>query len=104
LTHKIDKVLTIPNLRIFVCSAWTNLDTVLNHIDTNYCIMWRQKASQVVFAENPNDLRHDLEEGARRLRGRRYQIVLRELQTLRNHPDRLHLWTHLAKETAAKYS
>jgi len=30
--------------------------------------------------------------------------VLRELQTLAGHPDRLHEWTRFAKEAAEKYS
>ena len=104
LTHKIDGVLSIPNLRIFVCSAWTDLDTVLNKIDKNYCIMWRQKASDVVFAENTKSLHRDLEEGLRKLQGQFYQVVLRELQTLNGNLDRLHAWTQIAKELAAKYS
>lgn len=102
LTRKIDGVLSIPNLRIFVCSAWTNLDTLLSKVSPKYCIMWRQKASDVVFAEGESALRKPLEEGARKLRGRPYQIVLRELQTLAGHPDRLHVWTRLAIEAAEK--
>jgi hypothetical protein len=43
-------------------------------------------------------------EGARQLQGRPYQIVLRELQTLAGHPDRLHQWTRLAIDAAEKYS
>lgn len=104
LTHKIDGVLTIPNLRIFVCSAWTNLDKLIERVGQDYVIMWRQKASDVVFPDNVDDLRRDMEEGTRKLQGCRYQIVLRELQTLSGHPDRLHVWTRLAKEAAEKYS
>lgn len=104
LTHKIDGVLSIPNLRIFVCSAWTDLDKVIERVGTDYVIMWRQKASDVVFAEDTGRLRRDLEDGMRRLRGCRVQIVLRELQTLAGHPDRLHVWTQLAKEAAEKYA
>jgi len=104
LTQKIDGVLRIPNLRIFVCSAWTNLDAVLERVGQDYCIMWRQKASDVVFAAAAATVERDLEDGAKRLRGYHYQIVLRELQTLADHPDRLHVWTRLAKEAAAKYA
>jgi hypothetical protein len=103
LTKKIDGVLSIPNLRIFVCSAWTGMDAVLNKIETGHCIMWRQKAGDVVFPDDIAGVRYALEEGTRRLQGRRYQIVLRELQTLRGHPDRLHVWTKIAKEAAVKY-
>ena len=105
LTHKVDGVLSIPNLRIFVCSAWTDLDVILDKVDpAKYVIMWRQKASDVVFPEDTATLRRDLEEGLRKLQGRPCQIVLRELQTLAGHPDRLHVWTRLAKELAAKYA
>jgi hypothetical protein len=104
LTKKIDGVLSIPNLRIFVCSAWTDLDVVIDRVGTDYVIMWRQKASDVVFPDDIGTIRRDLEEGLRKLQGCHVQIVLRELQTLAGHPDRLHLWTQLAKELAAKYS
>lgn len=104
LTRKIDGVLSIPNLRIFVCSAWTNLDTVLQKVGPQYVIMWRQKASDVVFAEDESVLRNQLETGMRKLQGRPYQIVLRELQTLNGRLDWLHRWTRHAKEIAAKYA
>lgn len=104
LTKKIDGVLSIPNLRVFVCSAWTDLDVVLERVGTGYTIMWRQKAGDVVFAEGTTTIRRDLDVGLRRLRGRPYQIVLRELQTLAGHADRLHVWTRLAKELGARYS
>jgi hypothetical protein len=55
-------------------------------------------------------LRRDLEEGCRQLQGFHAvvllptQIVLRELQTLSGHPDRLHEWTQAAVEMAHKYA
>lgn len=104
LTHKIDGVLSIPNLRIFVCSAWTDLGRVIERVGNRYTIMWRQKASEVVFAEGPDDLKRDLEDGLKRLQGCYVQVVLRELQTLAGHPDRLHVWTRLAKEAAERYA
>ena len=104
LTHKIDGVLSIPNLRIFVCSAWTDLGRVIERVGTDYVIMWRQKASDVVFPDDEATIQRDLDEGARKLQGCHYQIVLRELQSLFGHQDRLHVWTRLGKEAAAKHS
>ncbi|MBN1877060.1 MAG: hypothetical protein JXA33_22750 [Anaerolineae bacterium] len=104
LTRKIEGVLSLSNLRIFVCSAWTNLEKVQEAVGQNYVIMWRQKAGDVVFPDDIKTLRRDLERGARQLQGFYYQIVLRELQTLSGHPQRLHEWTRIAKEMAAKYS
>ena len=104
LTHKIDGVLSIPNLRIFVCSAWTDLDKVIDRVGTDCVIMWRQKASAVVFPHDVETVRQDLDEGLRRLKGCYVQVVLRELQTLAGHPDRLHVWARVGKEIAAKYA
>lgn len=104
LTKKIDGVLSIPNLRTFVCSAWTNLDTVIEKVGRKHIIMWRQKASDVVFPHETETLRQQIDEALRKLRGHHVQIVLRELQTLAGHPDRLHVWTRLAIEAAERYS
>lgn len=104
LGRKITGVLSIPNLRIFVCSAWTTLDVALQHVPPQYCIMWRQKASDVILPHQDETIRQHLIDGARKLQGRPYQIVLRELQTLAGHPDRLHRWTQLAIEAAEKFS
>lgn len=104
LTHKIDGVLGIPNLRIFVCSAWTDLDRVIEKVGRKHCIMWRQKASDVVFPAEAAPIRKALSEGAKRLRGSYYQVVLRELETLAGHPDRLRVWTRCAKEAAEQFA
>ncbi len=102
LTHKLDDVLAIPNLRIIVCSAWTSLDAVLTKASPEHVIMWRQKASDVVMPHTLDGIRRDLDEGTRRLKGRPHQIVLRELQTLAGHPDRLKEWTRLAIAAAER--
>ncbi len=104
LTHKIEGVLSIPNLRIFVCSPWTDLDKVIKAVGDRHVIMWRQKASDVVFTDDIKKIQQHLEEGLKKLKGCHVQIVLRELQTLGGNLDRLHIWTKLAKEAAAKYS
>jgi len=102
LDTKIDGVLSIPNLRIVVCSAWSNLDRIIDKTGINYAIMWRQKATDVCFAADTAWIKNHLEDGCQRLQGGFYQIVLRELQTLDGHNDRLHVWAELAKEAAAK--
>jgi len=103
LRTKIEGVLSLANLRIFVCSAWTDLAAVQEAVGQDYVIMWRQKASDVVFPDDVETIRRDLENGCRQLQGSRYQIVLRELQTLSGHPQRLHEWTRAAIEMAARY-
>jgi hypothetical protein len=66
--------------------------------------MWRQKASAVVFAADAAQIRKDLMAGAKQLQGHYYQIVLRELETLAGHRNRLCEWSRHAKEAAEKYA
>ena len=103
LTQKIDGVLSLPNLRIFVCSAWTDLARVQEAVGQDYVIMWRQKASDIVFPDDVETIQRDLENGCKQLQGFHYQIVLRELQTLSGHPSRLHEWTRAAVDAASRY-
>ncbi|MBC8468015.1 MAG: hypothetical protein H8D56_00975, partial [Planctomycetes bacterium] len=104
LTHKIDGIKKIPNLRIFVCSAWTDLEKVVDALGDRYTIMWRQKATDVVFADDMTPIRRHFEEGMRIAQGCYIQIVLRELQTLNGRPERLADWAKVAKEVAQKFA
>lgn len=104
LTRKIDLVLGIPNLRIFVCSAWTDLDRVIDACGDRFTIMWRQPATDVVRHDDIEPVRRHLDEGLRKLRGCHYQVVLRELETLAGHPNRLREWADTAKQLAEKYA
>lgn len=104
LTNKMDPVLAIPNLRIMVCSAWTNLDKLIEKVGTKHCIMWRHKASDVVCHDELGPLKQYINECSRKLQGCHYQAVLRELQTQMGHENRLYEWTQITKEAAVKYA
>jgi hypothetical protein len=104
LTTKIQGVLRIPNLRIFVCSAWTDLSKVIAACGQKVCIMWRQSAAEVTLSDNLDKVEQHLDDGLRQLQGHYYQVVLRELQTLGGHPRRLHEWAKLAIEKAEQWA
>jgi len=98
LTRKLDAVLEIPNLRLLTCSAWTDMPTLVEKAGGRCCIMWRHKASDVVCPDTTDSLKKIVREQARLLKNCRYQAVLRELQTLMGHNDRLREWTLLTTE------
>jgi len=103
LTRKIAGVLRIPNLRVFVCSAWTDLDQVIAACGQRYTIMWRQMASEVTLSPDLTQVREHLDEGMRKLQGCHYQVVLREVQTSPHGPERIRDWARLGIELAEKY-
>ncbi|MGB9620007.1 MAG: hypothetical protein ACPL7K_06320, partial [Armatimonadota bacterium] len=82
------------------------LDRVIEKCGNRYTIMWRQKASEVVFTEDVDidRINKHLNDGMRRLRGCYYQVVLRELQTLAGHMDRLHAWARMGIEAAERWA
>jgi hypothetical protein len=94
----------ILNLRVFVASAWTDLDAVIEATRGKCAIMWRQRASDVVFADDLSSMEAHLNDGMRRLKGIPYQVVLRELETLAGHPNRLREWASLAKRVAENHA
>ena len=104
LSTKVDIVLGIPNLRVFVCSFWTDLGKVIEGCGDGCTIMWRQSSEQVTVASDLSEHRQHLEAGMERLRGLHYQVVLRELQTLDGRPERLREWARLAIDLAEEYA
>lgn len=102
LTNKIGLVLSIPNLRKFVCSPWTDLGRLVEAVGDRHCIEWRQRATDVVFDPDLSRVRKHLERGLTIARGTPIQIVLQELETVNGRPERLREWATLAKEIGAK--
>lgn len=104
LTTKIHQVLSIPNLRVFVSSFWTDIDKVIEAVGGRYCIMWRMSAAQVTLPDDLSEHEAHLERGLKSLQGQHYQVVLREIETLKGDPERLREWARLAIGIAEKYA
>ncbi|MBT4821015.1 MAG: hypothetical protein HON70_35220 [Lentisphaerae bacterium] len=104
LTNKIPLILSIPNLRRFVCSPWTDLGTLVDAVGDRYCIEWRQKATDVAYAPDLSAVRKHLVDGFERARGGCLMVVLQELETVNHNPRRLRDWAALAKEVGSACS
>jgi hypothetical protein len=102
LTKKLDPVLEIPNLKIMVCSAWTDLELLVEKVNRKHCIMWRHLASDVVCSDDTTALRNKINDQAYLLKGSSYQAILRELQTLMGHSNRLHEWCEITKDAVSR--
>ncbi len=102
LTNKIDLILSIPNLRRFICSAWTDIERLSAALGDRYCIEWRQKATDVAFAPDLTQVEEHLESGLRAAQGTPTMIVLQELETVNGNLRRLHDWTALAREVGMR--
>jgi len=104
LTDRIGIVLRLPNLRQFICSAWTSVEAVARQVGDRCAIEWRGKATDVIAAADRRDLRKPLEDGLRVLAGCHVQIMLDSVMTTNGNPGRLREWVEVAKEVGAKFS
>jgi hypothetical protein len=104
LTRKIDLVLSIPNLRRFVCSAWTSLERVVEATGDRYTIEWRQLATDIIFSTDLARVRKHLDRGLGIAQGSRILIALREVETVAGRPERLLEWVKIAKEVAENHA
>jgi hypothetical protein len=95
-------VLSIPNLRKFVCSPWTDLAKLVDAVGDRYCIEWRQKATDVVFTPGMGPIREHLRRGLEIARQTPLHVTLQELETVDGRPERLREWAAAAKEIGAE--
>lgn len=102
LTKKLDMLLSIPNLKLLTCSAWTDMPTLVKKAGDRCCIMWRHKASEVAFPDNLHDFGKDIRGQVKILDGCSYQVVLREMQSLMGHMDRLREWVQVTIDAVSK--
>lgn len=101
LTRKIPLVLSIPNLRKFVCSPWTDLAALVEATGDRWCIEWRQKATDVVFTPTMGPIREHLRRGLALAKGVPMHLTLQELETVNGRPERLREWAAAAREIGA---
>ena len=104
LTKKIDGVLSIPNLGIFVNSAWADLRLAAEKCRGRVCIAWRQKATDLVFADDLSAVRQHLKDGLRATQDCDRVIVLQEVMTTNGNPGRLREWVDVATLVAEQWS
>ena len=104
LTDRIDKVLDIGNLKIFVKGPWTDLDVAAEKCKGRYSFVWRQNASEIVYADDLSGLRTELVDGLKRTQGCHRAIILQEVITQNGNPGRLTDWVAMAKEAAEQFS
>jgi hypothetical protein len=102
LTHKLEYVKTIPNLRQCISSHWTDLEKVVSVFEDRYVIEWRQSATDIIFAEDLEKVRKHLENGLRIAEGCHVQIILDSVMTVDGRPHRLKDWVSLAKDLGAR--
>ncbi len=101
LTNKIDMLRRIPNLRRIAVTPWANVAKCAEQIGTDYVISWRPNPTDMVCAEfNPDRIRSITREALQACQGLHVDITLKDIQTVRNEPERLKEWVAITKDVA----
>ena len=96
LTDRIDDVLAIPNLRIFVNGPWTDWGNTVEKCADRYALVWRQHAAKVLTSPDLDTIERDLRAGLAQSRGCHRGVVLQEIDTSNGNPQRLRDWVGMA--------
>lgn len=99
LHHKLHILQKIPNLRKISMSPWSDLTVAAEFCRDRYVLSC--KPSPAVFAGDswkPEQARADINDIIRKSGGCSYEIIMKDISTVRYHPERLWDWTRIVME------
>jgi len=98
LHNKMDILASVPNLRKVSMSPWANVDTMVERGGSKYVLSF--KPNPAVFADpdrwHPEWARKELETVLAKTRGCCVEIILKDISTVADKPQRLWEWSDLA--------
>ncbi|MCX6923964.1 MAG: hypothetical protein NT154_12265 [Verrucomicrobia bacterium] len=107
LSNKIDILRRIPNLRKISASPWCNTRQLVEKVGGDYVMS--RKPNPAIFAEDgwsPERARAELVDFLEPARhhGGHVELIMKDISTVRNHPERLWEWSRIAMEVAQQYA
>ncbi len=103
LTHKLDDVLTIPNIRRISISPFADVDACAGKLGDSAIFSWKPHPSHLVGEFNPDFIRDYIRHTLEVTRGCIVEMILKDTHTCEHHPERFTLWTQIARELAEQY-
>lgn len=103
LTHKIDMLRQIPNLRTIAVTPRADVRRCAEQIGRDYVISWRPNPADMVCCQFDEDLiRRTIREGLEACRGCTVHVRLKDIETVQGEPRRLNRWVQIVREVAEK--
>ena len=105
LHDKLDVLASVPNLRKVSMSPWADVQKSVPKVAGKY--VFSHKPSPAVFASdvyNPDQARKNLVDVLDRTDGCVVEVILKDISTVRDQPQRLWQWAEMAMETAEQFA
>jgi uroporphyrinogen-III decarboxylase len=101
LTPKIDIIATLPGLRRFHVSAWTDLATAVAKFERRVVLEAHVNPGKTVMVDGPAEMREDLRRIVAVAADSVADINLADIQTVRGDPSILTTWAKIAQEVTS---
>jgi hypothetical protein len=99
LTAKIDMLRQMPNLRSIAVAPRANLGRCAGQIGGDYVISWRPNPAEMICCGAGEDHVHSvIRDGLKATRDCHVAIVLKDIETVDAHPERLRDWARIVRE------
>ena len=100
-----DSIRKIPNLRKVSVSPWADEKIMAEALRDEY-IYCRKPNPAMISSErfDEDEIKADLRRTMRAARGCHVELVMKDVHTVANHPERMGRWVELAREAAAGFS
>lgn len=95
----------IPNLRKISISPWANKEEAANYIGDQYVLSL--KPSPAIFASDqwdPEEARKQLSYSLEKTKGCIVEVIMKDISTCRNQPQRLWEWARIAQEVTEDFA
>ena len=99
LTHKIDRLRQVRNLRTIAVSPRADIARCAEQIGTDYVFSWRPNPAEMVCCGfDEGRIRHIIGSGLQAARGCRVHLHLKDIETVEGEPDRLKRWVDIVRD------
>ena len=103
LTTKINILKKIPNLRKISIAPTANVAKCAEQIEDKYVFAWRPNPAMVCALFDSNTIHEQIRKGLEESKGCIVDIMLKDVSTVQNEPERLFKWVQIVKEEASRF-
>jgi hypothetical protein len=102
LTHKLDSVLTIPNIRRISISPWANVERCANYLQNKCIFSWKPHPGYIASDFDPQHIQEYIQDALNKTKDCVLEIILKDTHTCQNHPERFTQWTKITRKLIEK--
>ena len=104
LTHKIDILRQVPNLRRIAAVPWADVGSFAEQVGEEYIISWQPNPADMgCCGLEPDHIRAVVRDAMDRMRGCHVDIVWKDVQTVEGDRERLRRWVEIVRDVTESY-